>query len=95
MDRPLRSLPTTWPRLAGGEFPIVTAMIRAAAVDPAGNLWISLAAPFTYVYDSAGDKRRTLQFRAAGIVAPTGFFFTRDGRVLIAPGCFAFESLIT
>jgi hypothetical protein len=92
VDGPLRSLPTTWPRLAGGEFPIVPAMIRTAAVDPAGNLWISLNAPYTYVYDGAGDKRRTLQFRAAGIVAPTSFFFTRDGRVLIAPGCFAFEA---
>ncbi len=69
-------------------------MIRTAAVDPAGNLWISLTAPYTYVYDSAGDKRRTLQFRAAGVVAPTSFFFTRDGRVLITPGCYAFESLI-
>ena len=69
-------------------------MIRTAAVDPAGNLWISLTAPYTYVYDSAGDKRRTLQFRAAGIVAPTSFFFTRDGRVLITPGCYAFESRI-
>jgi hypothetical protein len=95
VDRQLRSLPTTWPRTAGGEFPVVPPMIRAAAVDAAGNLWISLVAPYTYVYDSAGDKRRTLQFRAAGIVAPTSFFFTRDGRVLISPGCFAFESVIT
>jgi hypothetical protein len=94
VDQELRTLPTTWPRLARGEFPIVPAMIRAAAVDPAGNLWVSLNAPYTYVYDSAGDKRRTLQFRAAGIVAPTSFFFTRDGRVLISPGCYAFESLI-
>jgi hypothetical protein len=92
VDAQLRSLPTTWPRLARGEFPIVPAAIRAAAVDPAGNLWVSLSAPYTYVYDSAGDKRRTLQFRAAGIVSPTSFFFTRDGRVLISPGCYAFEA---
>ncbi len=95
VDAQLRSLPTTWPRLAEREFPIVPAAIRTAAVDPAGNLWISLTAPYTYVYDSAGDKRRTLQFRAAGVVAPTSFFFTRDGRVLITPGCYAFEALIT
>jgi hypothetical protein len=92
VDPLLRSLPTTWPRRAGGEFPIVPATIRTAAVDPAGNLWISLAAPYTYVYDSAGDKRRTLQFRAAGIVAPTSFYFTRNGRVLITPGCYAFDA---
>jgi hypothetical protein len=95
IDPQLRSLPTTWPRRAGGEFPIVPAAIRTAAVDPAGNLWVSLSGPYTYVYDSAGDKRRTLQFRAAGIVAATSFFFTRNGRVLITPGCYAFESLIT
>ena len=95
IDQQLKSLPTTWPRRAGGEFAIVPAAIRTAAVDPAGNLWVSLPGPYTYVYDSAGDKRRTLQFRAAGIVAPTSFFFTRSGRVLITPGCYAFESLIT
>jgi hypothetical protein len=49
-------------------------------------------APFTYVYDSRGDKRRTLQFRAAGIMAATSFFFTADARVLVAPGCYAFSS---
>jgi hypothetical protein len=95
VDAQLRSLPTAWPRLAEREFPIVPATIRTAAVDPAGNLWISLSTPYTYVYDSAGDKRRTLQFRAAGIVAPTSFFFTRNGRVLITPGCYAFESRIS
>ena len=55
-----------------------------------GNLWISLMAPFTYVYDRNGEKRHTLQFTAAGVIAPTSFFFTADGRVLVAPGCYAF-----
>jgi hypothetical protein len=67
-------------------------MIRTAAVDRDGNLWISLVAPYTYVYDQSGDKRRTLQFRAAGVVAPASFFFTNDSRVLVSPGCYAFDS---
>ena len=45
-----------------------------------------------YVYDSTGDKRRTIQFRAAGIVTPRTFFFTRDKRVLVTPGCYAFPA---
>ena len=67
-------------------------MVRTAAVDPGGNLWISLVAPYTYVYDASGDKRHVLQFRAAGIIAPTHFFFTRDHKVLVTPGCYTFSA---
>jgi len=91
LDPYVGKLPTTWPRKRG-EIPIVPATIRTAAVDRDGNLWISLAAPYTYVYDTSGDKRRTVQFRGAGIMSPTSFFFTRDNRVLITPGCYAFDS---
>ena len=91
LDPYVGKLPTTWPRRRG-EIPIVPATVRTAAVDPDGNLWISLAAQYTYVYDTAGDKRRTFQFRGAGIVSPTSFFFTRDRRVLVTPGCYAFDA---
>jgi hypothetical protein len=91
LDPYVGKLPTTWPRRRG-EIPIVPATVRTAAVDPDGNLWISLAAPFTYVYDPSGDKRRTFQFRGAGIISPTSFFFTRDRRVLVTPGCYAFDA---
>lgn len=93
LDQHLASLPTTWPRRStgGDEFPIVPATIRTAAVDPDGNLWISLAVPYTYVYDVSGDKRRTIQFRSAGIISATGFFFTRNRRVLVTPGCYEFR----
>jgi hypothetical protein len=90
MDPYVGKLPTTWPRTRG-ELPIVPAMVRTAAVDPGGNLWISLVAPYTYVYDPSGDKRHILQFRAAGIVAPTHFFFTKDRKVLVTPGCYTFN----
>lgn len=90
MDPYVERAPTTWPRKRG-EIPIVPAMVRTAAVDRGGNLWISLAAPFTYVYDASGDKRRTLQFRGAGIISPTSFFFTDERRVIVTPGCYAFD----
>ena len=92
LDRFLKTLPTTWSRRGGArdEFPLVPVSIRSAAVDPAGNLWISLAVPYTYVYDNSGDKRRAIQFRGAGIISPSGFFFTKNNRVLITPGCYVF-----
>ena len=94
MDPYLARMPTTWPRRRPGrsELPVVPAMVRTAAVDSDGSLWISLMAPVTYVFDETGDKRRTLQFRAAGIIAATSFFFTRDHRVMITPGCYAFDA---
>jgi hypothetical protein len=91
IDPYIKRLPTSWPRKRG-EFPLVPAMIRTAAVDSDGNLWISLAAPYTYVYDASGDKRYTLQFRGAGIISPISFFFTRDRRIVITPGCYAFDA---
>jgi hypothetical protein len=93
MDDYVRSIPTQWPRRKspdGGELPLIRPGIRAAAADAEGNLWISLTAPFTYVYDRSGEKRRTVQFRAAGIVSPTGLSFTRAGQVLVTPGCYTF-----
>jgi hypothetical protein len=92
LDLHIRSLPTTWPRTRteAGELPIVQPGVRAAAADADGNLWISLTAPFTYVYDSVGDKRRTIQFRGAGVISPRSLFFTSQGRVLVTPGCYAF-----
>jgi hypothetical protein len=93
LDAYVRDLPGAWPRKkANGEIPLVVPSVRAAAADPDGNLWISLAVPYTYVYDAGGEKRRTLQFAAAGPVQPTGFFFTRGGRVLVTPGCYAFPA---
>ena len=50
--------------------------MRTAGLDREGNLWISLAVPYTYVYDPVGDKRRVVQFRAAGLLAPASLFFT-------------------
>jgi hypothetical protein len=92
LDEYVRTMPTTWPkRAAANEIPLVVPAVRAAEADASGNLWISLTVPFTYVYDAAGDKRRTVQFSAAGILSPTSLFFGRDGRLLVTPGCYAFQ----
>lgn len=93
LDDYLASLPTHWPtrRIEDREIPLVLPAIRAAAVDPQGQLWISLSQPYTYVYDAQGDKVRTVQFSAAGTISPTSLFFTRDGRLLVTPGCYEFD----
>jgi len=94
MDEYMRTRPSSWPRrrTEDGELPIVPPAVRAAAADADGNLWISLSVPYTYVYDPGGDKTRTVQFRAAGVVSPRSLYFTRNRRVLVAPGCSAFDS---
>ena len=95
IDEHLKGLPTTWPRrkTGAGEFPLVPSAIRTASVGRDGQLWISLAVPHTYVYDSTGEKRRIVQFRGAtGIIGPSDLYFTKEGRILAAPGCYQFSA---
>ncbi len=74
-----------------GEIPIVLPSVQAAAADAAGNLWIATAVGITYVYASDGEKQRTVRFTAAGPVSPMAMTFTPQGRLLVAPGCVAFD----
>ena len=48
--------------------------------------------PVTYVYDSRGDKIRTVQFRGAGTLTPTALFFGTKGRLLVTPGLYEFDA---
>ena len=93
IDEFVASLPTQWPsrRIADREVPYVPPTVRTAAVSPQGDLWISMAVPYTYVYDAHGDKSRTVQFNATGVFSPTSLSFSREGRLLVTPGCFEFE----
>ena len=93
IDVLLDAQPTRWPRrrVEDREVPFVAPVIRAAAVSPGGKLWISLAAPYTYVYDREGDKARTVQFSGAGIIAPTSLSFAPNGTLLVTPGCYEFD----
>ena len=93
VDEYLRAMPTSWPKRKADVtvLPVVPAAIRAAGVDRTGRLWVSLTSPFTYVYDRSGDKIRTVQFKGADILNPSSLFFTKDGRVLVTPGCYEFQ----
>jgi len=93
LDAYLAAQPTRWPRrrVQDREIPFVAPVVRAAAVDPTGQLWISLGVPYTYVYDAQGDKTRSVQFQAAGVLSPTSLFFTPAGRLLVTPGCYEFD----
>ena len=97
LDRFVQMLPTTWKRqkTEDGEIPLVLPSVLAAAADRRGNLWISTAVGVTFVYDGNGEKRRAVQFRAAGILAPTAMSFTSGGRLLVTPGCYAFPGSLS
>ena len=93
IDDVVAAQPTKWPtrKIEDREVPYVQPIIRTAAVDAQGQLWISFVVPFTYVYDAAGDKARTVQFSGAGILSPTSLFFTRAGHILVTPGCYEYD----
>lgn len=95
LDEQIRTLPTEWPRREAGDgarLPLVLPVVRAAAVDPSGRLWVSLMVPYTYVYGRDGEKTRTVQFQGAGILSPTSLSFAPRDRVLVAPGCYEFST---
>ena len=94
LDATIQKLPGEWPRRRtpdGDVIPLVPPTVRTAAVDRQGRLWVSLMQPFTYVYDSQGEKIRTVQFRGADIISPNSLFFAKDGRLLVTPGLYEFR----
>ena len=96
LDQAIAALPTVWPRRPGDgrdrDLPLVTPMVRAAAADSHGNLWIALVRPYTYVFDADGNKMRVVQFKGAGLISPSSLFFTASGRLLATPGCYEFAA---
>lgn len=93
LDGFVSALPNKWPtrRIEDQEVPFVAPTVRAAAVDAQSRLWISLSVPYTYVYDSHGDKVRTVQFASTGVFTPTSLSFSASGRLLVTPGCYEFD----
>lgn len=90
IDPLVETIPDRWPRRGTGELPLVSPTIRTATIDRAGRLWIAFVLPFSYVFDSAGEKVRTVQLRGAGIVTPSSLSFNDRGRLLVTPGCYEF-----
>lgn len=90
IDPLVAAIPDRWPRRTAGEVPLVAPIVRTAALDRSSLLWVSFVVPFSYVFDAGGEKLRTIQFRAAGIVSPSSLWFSERGRVLVTPGCYEF-----
>ena len=90
LDAAIQRLPTEWPARAAGVAPQMESIVRTAAIDPGGRLWIALAEPFTYVY-AGGEKTRTVQFRGAEVLTPISLAFAKGDRVLVTPGCYEFN----
>ncbi len=90
IDPVMAAIPDRWPRRGPGELPMVTPAVRTAALDRSGSVWVSFTIPYTYVYDANGDKIRTVQFRGAGIMAPSSLWFSPEDRLLVTPGCYEF-----
>jgi hypothetical protein len=93
LDPLLATQPTRWPSRdrAGREVAVVPPLVRTAAIDREGGLWVAFTVPYTYVFDRDGDKVRVVQFVATGVVTPTSLDFAPDGRLLVTPGCYIFD----
>ncbi len=95
LDPVIAALPTEWRRRKGTDetlIPVIPPVVRAAAVDARGRLWMSfVSAPVTYAYDADGEKARVVRFEGAGTLSPASLFFSHTGRLLVAPGCYEFE----
>jgi len=93
LDAFIARLPNMWPKRKpeNTEVPFLSPTIKAAAVDRAGRLWVSFAEPVTYEFDADGDKIRTVQLRAAGLVSPNHMSFDEKGRMLVTPGLVMFD----
>jgi hypothetical protein len=94
LDTWLAEQPTRWParQRTGHDLPVVPPIVRTAAADTAGRLWVTFTLPYSYVFDEDGDKRRVVQFRAAGVLSPTSLSFAGGQRVLVTPGCYIFNA---
>lgn len=91
LDGAIQSLPTVWPsHLTDGRIPFVNPLVRTAAVDRHGRLWVALNLPYVYVYDPAGSKIRTVQLTGTGPLVVRSLFFTARDRMLVTPGCYEF-----
>jgi hypothetical protein len=95
LDQTLRTQPSAWPRRRapdGTEWPAVPVLVRTAAVDPRGTLWVALEDGTIFRYSPNGEKVGTLQLRGAGPLAATSLFFSGASRLLVTPGCYIFNT---
>ena len=94
LDPIINSLPTSWRRRGdeqGRDFPVIPPTVRTAAVDRLGHLWVALTVPVIYVYDTNGEKLRTVRLEAAGLIQPDSLSFSTTNSLLVTPGCYEFK----
>lgn len=94
LDPHMLTMPTGWPlrTVDGLTFPLVTPMVRAAAVDRRGALWVATLTSHVYVFDADGEKLATYQLIGAGPIMPDSMWFTRDNDLLVSPGLYEFRA---
>lgn len=90
VDPVIQALPNQWLQRAAETKPFPQPVIRTAAADAKGRLWIAMRTSSTYVYDQ-GEKVRTIYFEGVRALQPTSFFFTKTGRLLVGPDGYEFE----
>ena len=92
IDALVLQMPSQWPRRRVDDvsYPVVPPMVRTAAVDRKGHLWVAMSTSHVYVFDQDGEKVRTLQLFGAGVLLPSSLWFARDGRLLVTPGLYEF-----
>jgi hypothetical protein len=91
LDTLIQTLPNTWPARSDGSRPVPPSLVRTAATDSKGRLWVSLAMPITYVYGANGDKLRTVRFRGVNPISAQSLFFGKDDKLIVTPGGYVFE----
>jgi hypothetical protein len=90
VDPIIQRLPNTWLAREDGSRPLPAPVVRTAALDRRGDLWVLLQTGHVYVYDRSGEKRRVLAFAVPGGTIPVSLSFTSNGRVLVGPGGYEF-----
>tara|TARA_B100001123_G_scaffold261436_1_gene291302 strand:+ start:3889 stop:4710 length:822 start_codon:yes stop_codon:yes gene_type:complete len=94
LDPIINSLPTRWRHRDEEQdrnFPVMPPTIRTATVDRLGHLWVALTVPVIYVYDTNGEKLRTVRLEAAGLIQPDSLSFSTTNSLLVTPGCYEFK----
>jgi hypothetical protein len=92
LDPIIQRLPTLWVPRNDGSRPLPAPVVRTAAVDAEGQLWVVLQTGHVYVYNRMGEKQRVVTFGGALSELPSSLFFTSRNRVLVGPGGYEFDA---
>ncbi len=91
LDPIIARLPDRWATPDDGSRPLPAPLVRTAAADRSGRLWVALQTGHVYVYDPVGEKVRTLVFGGPSRDLTSSLFFTPGGRVLTGPAGYEFD----